>query len=170
MVKKEKKYENYLRKWLKNEGELIPIKKQIRFDIKYCDKSCQPDIIACRKKASSIYILEVKDTTGIKGIGQTFGQITATKLAFEKMNPKERDKIYKNLRKKNPRIDNKSRIRFCVAFPKRTKDKSEKIVDKLRSKYFRNIGVCYVTNKDYCEFKPRGKAFKFIKNRLKIIK
>ena len=86
MAKKEKKYEDYLRIWLKNENELIPYKKQIRFDIKYSDKSCQPDIIAYRKEADSVYIFEVKDTTGIKEIGQTFGQLTATKFVFEKMN------------------------------------------------------------------------------------
>lgn len=159
MVKKEKKYEKYLRKWLKEEKGLIPYRKQIKFHIKYCDKSCQPDIIAYRKKADCIHIFEVKDTTGIKGIGQTFGQIVATKLGFEKMENKKRKEIYKKLKRGNPNIRN-PRIYFSVAFTKRTKNKSELIVNKLQSKYYKDIGLYYIINRNRCERVTKGHSIK----------
>ena len=154
----------YLNEWFRKRGREASETEVQLPPMKYGDKTTKPDVLAFRKRANTVYLIECKRATRLRYIGHGFGQILATKLAFRKMRKTE-------LKKKLMRETGKERIgdlkfEFGVAFPKQHVNASKSIQRMITM--FQNLPqfkdfTVYVASKDKVQRKHRGRAIRYDK-------
>jgi hypothetical protein len=139
-----------LKEWLEKKGWRVFPKEVELPKMKYGSTS-RPDVLAYKKRANVIYLIECKRATRLRYVGHGFGQILADKLQFRKISKSSLKKKLEDVTRRE--IDLRTfKVEFGVAFPKEHIDKS-KSVNRMTEMFhdldlFKDFAVCLVRSKD----------------------
>jgi hypothetical protein len=164
----EEEIKKCLKKWfLKEERALLATERALP-PMEYGEGKNIPDVIAYKKRANTVYLVECKKASTLRNVGYAFGQVLADELSLTKIRRRE-------LQKKLQKLTGKSNLNglkllFGVAFPKKHYEEIKGIKTMIKMMHqeepFKNFAVYIVdtvnTNVDNSVTrKHRGKQIKY---------
>ncbi len=112
----EEEIKRCLKKWFLKKGRAVLIKEKALPPMKYGGSKNIPDVIAYKKRANTVYLVECKRATELRNIGQAFGQMLADELSLTKIRRRE---MQRKLQKLTGKKDlNTLKLSFGLALPK----------------------------------------------------
>lgn len=165
----EEEIKKCLKKWFLKKGRAVLIKEKAFPPMKSGGGKNIPDVIAYKKRANTMYLVECKRASKLRNIGHAFGQMLADELSLTKTRQRE---MKKKLQKLTGKRDlNTLKLSFGVAFPKQhyvEKKEIRKMISMIHQEQpFKNFVVYIVdtvnTNVDNSVSKKyRGKQINYV--------
>ena len=142
---REEKIRQCLRNWFIKKGKMVLIREKALREMKYSEGRSTPDIVAYKRRANTVYLVECKKASKLRHVGHAFGQMLADKLSLTRMRRKDLQKKLQQLTGKSDL--NTLKLSFGVAFPKQHVDRKEigrMITMMRREEPFKNLAIYVV--------------------------